>query len=110
MNRETVQPWSGDEPHVRASFRSTWLCWTDPHSGERLTVRMNGDTDYVSELVSEGFELLAGPDAEVETGAELDGPADCKQSAPAPRAPAVRRFASVAVDAPHGRSGNRRAG
>ncbi|MCK6447552.1 MAG: hypothetical protein L6Q99_14265 [Planctomycetes bacterium] len=92
---------------VRARFRSAWLGWTDPHTGERLTVRMDGDSDFVSELVSDGFELLrSAPIGE----SELDGTA-CESAPCGEVEPTVaRHFASPAVEAEVRFTGKRRAG
>lgn len=43
---------------VRARFRSAWLGWTDPESGERLAVRLSGSSELMPELFAQGFELL----------------------------------------------------
>lgn len=43
---------------VRARFRSAWLGWTDPESGERLAVRLSGSGELMPELFAQGFELL----------------------------------------------------
>lgn len=90
----------GEAVCVRASFRSTWLGWTDPYTGEQLTVRMDGGTDFVSELVSEGFELLTSRDSAEEEARERENET----------AQGVRRFVSPAVAAEVQRAGNRRVG
>ena len=43
---------------LRGAFRSVLLGWTDPVSGERLTVRMRGDRGMIDSLGTHGFELL----------------------------------------------------
>lgn len=59
MTREQNDRRSEAEPaEVRARFRSACLGWTDPESGDRLTVRVNGAEELVPELVAQGFELL----------------------------------------------------
>ncbi len=59
MQRNDDDRWS---PHkasrVRAEFRSAWLGWTDPVSGERLEVRMSGGEELLPELRDLGFEVL----------------------------------------------------
>lgn len=92
---------------VRARFRSAWLGWTDPHTGERLTVRMDGDSDFVSELVSDGFELLpAAPLGELGLAGTACESAPCGEVEPT----VARHFASPAVEAEVRFSGKRRAG
>lgn len=43
---------------VRGSFRSVLLGWTDPVSGERLTLRMRGEDGLLDSLAPLGFEVL----------------------------------------------------
>lgn len=104
MNLETTQPWCGEGGRVRASYRSTWLGWTDPQTGERLTVRMSGEGDFISELVSEGFEPIDEPGPpEPRSGA-------CQSSAASSGKASSRRFTSLVFAAQRPATGNRRAG
>lgn len=111
MNRETDPEGSTTSRSatgtVRARFRSAWLGWTDPHTGERLTVRMDGDAELVSELVSEGFELLRAAPVGDST---LDG-TPCESAPYGEVEPTgTRHFASPAVEAEVRAAGKRRAG
>lgn len=56
------RPLSGS---VRGVVRSALLGWTDPVSGERLRIRVEGQDDLVETLEPLGFERLDG-------GAERD--------------------------------------
>jgi hypothetical protein len=49
------------------AFRSALLGWTDPESGEQLTVKVRGSEDFLRRLEPIGFERLQG-EAEPETG------------------------------------------
>jgi hypothetical protein len=63
MKRNDDTSWRASEKSkVRAHYRSAWLGWTDPVSGERLEVRVSGGEQLLPELVSLGFELLADRD------------------------------------------------
>ena len=44
---------------VRGRFRSALLGWTDPESGERLTVDLHGSDSFLQALERMGFEHLA---------------------------------------------------
>jgi hypothetical protein len=104
MNRETTHPWCGEDGRVRASYRSTWLGWTDPQTGDQLMVRMSGASDFISELVSEGFEPLDEP-----------GPSDprsgaCRTTDVPAATTSTRRFGSLVFAAQDPATGNRRAG
>ncbi len=49
----------GGDPGLGARrFRSVLLGWTDPETGDRLSVRMDGSRSLVSRLERDGFEVL----------------------------------------------------
>jgi len=50
--------WNEVTGAVRGSFRSVLLGWTDPVSGDRLTVRMRGEDGLLASLTPLGFEEL----------------------------------------------------
>ena len=50
--------WNEVRGAVRGSFRSVLLGWTDPVSGDRLTVRMRGEDGLLASLTPLGFEEL----------------------------------------------------
>lgn len=50
--------WNEVHGAVRGSFRSVLLGWTDPVSGDRLTVRMRGEDGLLASLTPLGFEEL----------------------------------------------------
>ena len=43
---------------MRGRFRSVRLGWTDPESGERLTVDVRGAASFLPDLEPLGFEIL----------------------------------------------------
>ena len=45
-------------------FRSVLLGWTDAETGDRLSVRMDGNRTLLSQLQQDGFELLSSDEAE----------------------------------------------
>jgi len=47
---------------LRGSFRSVLLGWTDPVSGESLTLRMRGEDGLADSLARLGFEVLGRED------------------------------------------------
>lgn len=54
---------------VRGAFRSAKLGWTDPQSGERLTLELDGGDGLIESLEPLGFELLAqGERADASSG------------------------------------------
>ncbi len=55
---EAKRGWNEVTGAVRGSFRSVLLGWTDPVSGERLTVRMRGEDGLLASLTPLGFEEL----------------------------------------------------
>ncbi len=57
---------------VRGSFRSAKLGWTDPQSGERLTLRLDAQDGLIETLEPLGFELL-------DRGQEQEPLADARQ-------------------------------
>lgn len=64
MTREKNDRPEAEHAEVRARFRSACLGWTDPESGDRLTVRVDGAEELVPELVAQGFELLPCEESE----------------------------------------------
>jgi hypothetical protein len=52
------------------AFRSALLGWTDPESGEQLTVKVRGSEDFLRRLEPIGFERLHG-EAEPETSTPI---------------------------------------
>ena len=53
---------SGRQPvrgAVRGAFRSVHLGWTDPVTGEHLTVETQADSGFLRALESKGFERIA---------------------------------------------------
>jgi hypothetical protein len=55
---EARRGWNEVKGAVRGSFRSVLLGWTDPISGDRLTVRMRGEDGLLASLTPLGFEEL----------------------------------------------------
>jgi hypothetical protein len=47
---------------VQGAFRSALLGWTDPVTGKRLTVQLQGELDLIESLGPAGFELLVEDD------------------------------------------------
>lgn len=58
-DRRSVNRPSARDGHVRHAFRSLILGWTDPESGDQLTVDVRGGGEFARELRSSGFEVLA---------------------------------------------------
>lgn len=65
----TIQPESEHEKHrssdpvqgeLRGRVRSARLAWTDPQSGERLTVDLQGSDGFLRSLEQRGFEPIGG--------------------------------------------------
>ncbi len=54
------------------SFRSVLLGWTDPETGDRLSVRMDGSRSLVSQLQEQGFEVLASDENESLPASQAD--------------------------------------
>ena len=50
------------KPHVRHAWRSLVLGWTDPESGDELTMDVRGGAEFARGLAGMGFEILAEPD------------------------------------------------
>ena len=48
---------------VRHAWRSLVLGWTDPESGDELTLDVRGGAEFARGLEGMGFEILAQPDA-----------------------------------------------
>jgi hypothetical protein len=97
------------------AFRSALLGWTDPESGEQLTVKVRGSEEFLRRLEPIGFERLQG-EVEPETGlvidqepavrlsAELTRPRRFPPATTVPVAPAPPRgpVRSTPPGAPHG--------
>jgi hypothetical protein len=88
----------------RRAFRSALLGWTDPESGEQLTVTVRGSEDFLSRLEPVGFERLQGDaepdvhdresvdhDVAVRLSAELTGTRSFPPATTVPTAPAPPR-------------------
>ena len=59
MKRANENPLSRPTGPVVARFRSMRLGWTDPDSGDRLTVDARGAEDLLNELERHGFRRLS---------------------------------------------------
>jgi hypothetical protein len=50
------------KPQVRHAWRSLVLGWSDPESGDELTLDVRGGAEFARGLAGMGFEILAEPD------------------------------------------------
>ena len=53
---------AASKPSVRHAWRSLVLGWTDPESGDELTMDVRGGAEFARGLAGMGFEILAEPD------------------------------------------------
>lgn len=53
---------AASKPSVRHAWRSLVLGWTDPESGDELTMDVRGGVEFARGLAGMGFEILAEPD------------------------------------------------
>ena len=108
MGEHTHHTGSGRDPlegALRGAFRSVLLGWTDPVSGERLTVRMRGERGLIDSLGSHGFEVLDG------RGLAGEGPvAGRLWRLPQRRDRPERRVRSLLAPEPYGSDGTAAAG
>lgn len=113
MKRETTAGRTGGRTPVsgalRGAFRSVLLGWTDPVSGERLTVRMRGEGGLLESLAPLGFEVLER--GERPAGPEVGRPARVLSFRAQRAGAAVRSLRSVRdVDPSRGEGGPAAAG